>query len=229
MRFRMKNKPSWVCAAFAALAVFSVIPAAASASPQLTAPTGTTAATGTKIQGTNIGPIRFIASGLTVECSFGRLTGALTKNNGPEIEWTIESAVFQGIVANEQCTSTLGSTGVTTSVGNGTPWCFRASNIAADEFQIRGNKCASVTRSITFALDVPGAECKYERTTATGPIKGTFATHPEDAVISMTTVGAQFAGESTNSFICPPSGGLEMKFTLETDPTTGSSSPIYIS
>ena len=217
--------------ALVALAAMA-LPAAASASPELTAPTGTTAATGTKIQATNVGVTKFIASGLTVECSIDKLTGTLTKNNGTEIDETIESASFKGTSGTgEECSSPYGAFNMTTNVGNGTPWCLRAlqSFANADEFQIRGNSCTNAPRGLTFVMDFPEMSCQYQRTTTTGLIKGGFATDPEDAILTITLANSQFVGETGNPPLCPGSFALETKFTMETDPTAGSTSPFYLS
>ena len=114
---------------------------------------------------------------------------------------------------------------ITTSGGtiSGTPYCIKL--LAKDEFQLRGNNCASPARTLTFTLDITTilgtVSCAYERTTVTGPVKGTFTTHPEDAIghVAFGT-NSEFKGESTNSGTCPPTGQLEMSFTFETDRTT---------
>jgi hypothetical protein len=216
--------------AVAALAAFAVAATSASATT-LTQPTGTAVATGTKVKATNTSIAIFNASGLKVECSNDVLTGTITKNT-TEVEGTIETASFKGTEAEEKCVGSLGATRVTTTGAgfNGTPWCVTAG--AEDVLTIRGNGCASAARSLTFALDVPGAECKYERTTLTGPVKGTYTTDVSGSdAIGTIAAGAnsEFKGESTNSFICPGTGTLQMTFTLETDPTSGASSPMYLS
>jgi hypothetical protein len=231
----MSKKLITACMALVALAAFA-LPAVASATndPDLTHPTGTLLATGKKIVGTNIGITKFIAGETTVECNKDVLTGTLTKNNGSEVEGTIETASFKGTASSERCTSGLGPVTVTTNVGNGTPWCVRSTPaMVTDEVQIRGNGCANAARSITFVLHIATflgtIECKYERTTGTGPIKGTYTTDEptSDAIIHIGTAGSAFAGEVTNSGACPASGSLEMSITLETDAVA--TEPLYFS
>jgi hypothetical protein len=233
----MSKKIIAACMALAAFAAFAVMPAVSSASPVLTHPTGTKyCANGGSlgepctVTATNIGITKFNASGLVVECSKDLLTGKITKNNGTEIEGTIETASFKGAEPEELCKSNLGATKVTTTVGNGVPWCVKAETNAAKEdiLTVRGNSCANAARSITFAFDIGSLECKYERTTATGPIVGTYTTDTTgDAVGTIGAAGSGTVREGTN-FLCPATGTLEMSFTLETD-TSASADPMYIS
>src|SRR4051812_48170001 len=142
-------------AAFAAFGAASI----ASASPVLTHPTGTAAPIGTKFTATNIGETVFTAGSTTWTCSKDLLTGTITRNNGTEIEGTIENASFKGTETEERCAGSLGATKFTTSGGagfNGTPWCFKLETNAAKEdiLTIRGNSCANAARSITFAFDL---------------------------------------------------------------------------
>ena len=229
----MSKKLIMACMALFAFAAFA-LPAVASASPELTHPTGTTLATNTKIDATGIGIQRLTdTSGNTlVECSSATMTGTLTKNNGTEVEGSIESTTFKGTGTNGECTSSFGGITVDTNIGNGTPWCLRATAaMNKDEFQVRGNSCANAARSITFVLTSTSiGTCKYVRTE---PLKGTFATHPTDAILTLTGSGAtggadtEFTKEE-GSILCPSNGTLDMEFTLETD-TTASADPLYIS
>jgi hypothetical protein len=222
-------------AALMALAAFGALAMASTASATtLTQPTGTAVATGTKVKATNIGNTVFTAGSNTVTCSNDVLTGTIT-NNTSEIEGTIETASFKGTEAEEKCSSNLGPTRVTTTGGAtffGTPWCVTAG--AEDKLTIRGNSCANKARAITFAFDMTifgfPVECKYERTTTTGPITGTYTTDiTGDAIGTILPAGSAVQPEEGNPFGCPGAGALEMKFTLETDPASGSSSPMYIS
>ncbi len=228
----MSKKLITACLAVVALAAFA-LPTGASASPELTHPTGTTLATGNRITGTNIGALLFTstAGAVLLECSSATLTGTLTKNNGTEVEATIETAVFTGTEASGACTK-LGGAKVTTNVVNGTPWCLSAKNTyATDEFRVRGGGCGEGERIITFVLDagVPGV-CKYVRST---PVKGTFTTDTTGDAI-LTTTGAGETGVTDTLFtkeeggvLCPSDGTLDLSFTLETEEMTAR--PMYIS
>ena len=232
----MYKKLIAACMALAALAAFAAMPAISSA-----AELGETTTGGVfskieppkPIRAHNVGVAKmFLSTGGVVECSNDSLTGTLTKNNGTEVEGTVETASYKGTESEERCVSPLGATKVTTNVGNGTPWCVKALPGEAMEVQVRGNSCANKARSLTFVFDVAGLECKYERTTATGPVKGTFTTDtaPEnsDAIIHIprSATGSKFVGEKENSFFCPASGELEQSFTLETD-ATPETEPLY--
>jgi len=232
----MGKKLNTACMALVALAAF-VLPAVASASLQITHPTGTRLATGVKIKATQIGASKFTSTSNTGagsvlwECSAGSMTGELTKNNGAEIEANIEALSLSGTAAESKCTG-LGGLKYTSNVGNGVPWCLRATNaMNADEFQIRGGKCNEAARPTTLLFDTGlGVNCSYERTTA---IKGTYTTDSTgDAILTLTGSAETgisdtgFTREGTNA-LCPASTTLDTQFTLETD--TETAQPLYIS
>lgn len=218
----MYKKIITACLAVAALAAFAIPASASAASPALTTAGGALYTGGVKA--VNIGVTKFTAGSTVVECSNDELTGTITTNDGngtSAIEGNIENASFLGEEgAEKRCKSSLGATKVTTNVGNGTPWCVRALPGAGDVLQIRGGKCSEKARSITFALDVTvlgvPLECKYERTTTTGPVVGTYATSPSDARGTIEPAGSEFAAESGNPFGCPGAGNLTMTFELKT-------------
>jgi hypothetical protein len=229
----MSEKLITACMGLVALAAFA-LPAVASASPQITHPTGTRLATEKKFLGT-LGVSKFTDAngGALFECTSGAMTGTLTKNNGTEIEGNIESAAIAGTASEGGCTGfVIGPARVTTAVGNGVPWCLRANSaMNTDEFQIRGGKCSEASRAITLVFDMGiGVNCAYERTVA---IKGSFTTDTTgDAILTTTGVGVTgeedtgFTREGTNVF-CPMSGRFPFEFTLETD--SGTAEPLYLS
>jgi hypothetical protein len=231
----MSKKLITACMALVALAAFA-LPAVASATndPDLTHPTGTLLATSTAIRATSTSIIKLKdSSGNTLtECSTGDFNGTLTKNDGSNVEGSIESSTFSGTGASGECTSTFGGITVDTNIGNGTPWCVRStSTMVTDEVQIRGNSCANAARSITFVLtSTTVGTCKYNRVE---PIKGTYTTHSTgDAIITVTAAGA--TGSSDAEFLkeeggifCPGAGRLEGSWTLETN--AAGTSPLYIS
>jgi hypothetical protein len=220
----MSKKLITACMALVALTAFG-LPTAASASPEITHPTGTTIATGSLFKGTNVGVTKMTNSGGAVlwECSVASMTGKVTKNNGTEIEADITSVSITGTASEGRCTSSFGNLNFTTAVENGVPWCLRATKaMEPDEFQVSGGNCGT-NRKIRFILDSSTAgECKYSRSEA---IRGTFLTDPSDAQITMAKV--LFKGEAGNSFLCPAEGSFDMSFTLETD--TATAEPLYIS
>lgn len=226
----MSKKLITACMALVALAAFA-LPAVASASPELTHPTGSTLATGSKIKATNIGATKLIAGGTTlIECATSTMTGTLTKNSGTETEGTIESTTFSGTATEGKCTSNFGgATTIHTNIGNGTPWCLRATSaMATNEFQVRGNSCSSEARSITFVITNSIGTCKYNRTTA---LKGTITTDtggsPTDAILHLTpSANTEFTKEE-GGILCPSTGQLEMSYTLELDQATAT--PVWIS
>ncbi|HET7507606.1 MAG TPA: hypothetical protein VFJ53_04550 [Solirubrobacterales bacterium] len=210
---------------FCALASVAVVPTAASASPQLTYPTGTRLAAGSKVTGTNVGAVKFTTSSFIAECGSAPLTGELTSNTGTAMELSVTSASFSGTGAGGDCTSGLGDVRITPNPAtNGLPWCMRATNgMSPDEFRFRGNSCINALRPLRFVLDFtsPLLECVYEKT---GEIAGSFTTEPEDARLSISGSFEKIEG----GLFCPSTMSLDMTTTLEAD-TTSSSDPMYIS
>lgn len=242
----MTRKLTAACMTLAACTAFVALPTIASATTNVTVthPTGTVLGVGAKITGTNVGEVKFNGGAIVVSCTSAVLTGTLQKNNKAEVGFnetaaTLETATFSGTGAGGECTSNSGFWGnakITTGVGNGLPFCLTTrTNYAADEFRIRGGECPGVTRSITFAIDFPklGIECKYERTTPTGPMVGTYRTDteptPSDAIFDL-KAGAEttFKVEEGQSGFCPNEESLEMSITFETD-EKAPAAPLYIS
>jgi hypothetical protein len=222
---------SMVVAAFAILAV-----AGSASAAQLTSPTGTLAAVGTKVKATNVGNTKLLdtSGNVLTECTSTTMTAEVIKNNGTEVEANITTvaaggtgAVFNG---SNECTSTFGGFTATFNVGNGVPWCLKSVN-ATDEFTIRGNLCTQASRSITVVLDsTTVGSCKYSRTE---PFKGAFTTHSTgDAVLTVTGSGAtggtdaELAKEE-GGVLCPSIGILSASYTLEKD--EAGVTPMYIS
>jgi len=246
----MSKKLITAALALVALAAFA-LPASASASPELTHPTGTTMAVhpaGTTctakpegcLLGTNIGNT-LLKTGSTVlsECTTARLTGELTKNNGTTVEGNITTATFTGTGGQDpaeaanmpECTGEiLGNTTVTTngggvdenSVANGTPWCMKSTVLGT--FTVRGGLCSAAARNIDFVMkSTTIGSCVYTRAS----ISGTYTTDATgDAIFTLTSEGTEFA-KKEGGFLCPASGSLEMKFTMETD--TSPASQVWMS
>ena len=248
----MSKKLITGCLALVAFAAF-ILPATASATtPVLTHPTGTVLnpkngeCTGVKgticLTGTNIGNI-IMRSGNTaiLECTKATITGYLTKNEGGVIEGTVHTATFTGTGGQDpaeaanmpECTDSeiLGNTTVTTNgggvdentVARGTPWCVKSTELG--KFTVRGGKCSEAQRPIDFILkSTVSGTCVYTRAVA---ITGTYTTDATgDAIVSLTSEGTEFT-KKEGPILCPATGTLEMKFTLETDKTTAE--PVYIS
>ena len=83
------------------------------------------------------------------------------------------------------------------------------------ELQIRGNSCTNAPRAIRVEIN----GCAYERT---APIVGTYVTHPDEAILSLTNV--EFLKVN---FFCVSPTYLDMTYTLETD--AEEANPLYIS
>lgn len=205
---------------FTLLAVV-VFPATASATntPELTYPTGSKLAVESKLKAVNIGELKFTGSNGTVSCTSASLTGTLTKNTGSELEATLNGFSLTGTGGDGRCTGASSQTWVSFSSG-----CLRSTpEMIEDEFQIRGESCAKSGSALTATFGTPtvALECVYERTT---PIAGTFATHPEDAVLSV--AAAEFPKKS-GGISCFSALRLDSSFTFER--TAAGTNPLYIS
>lgn len=224
----------FVAAVFAAL---FLVPSVASASPELTHPTGTTAPVGTLIEMKNVAhsssPKGFATTGATgtFECATTTLTGELTKNSGTQIQANITTAEFRGTPGepNSAHCATPGGYGVITMTPNHTtnpthngigslPWCFTVE--AEDKFSLRGGKCSEAARPLNFLYHstVAGA-CTFQKSV----LSGTYTTHPSDAIF--TVQGEVFTKVTGNAF-CPGAWGMDWSFTMTTD---GNNTPLYIS
>ncbi len=212
----MRSKLTTVCVAIAAFAAFAVLPAVASASPEVTYPTGTRLAVPSLIRAHNLGNTVMTTSVGSIECSKSVITGTLTKNNGTKIEGNIETATFNGTESEERCSGPIGAVKVTNP---SLPWCLASG--ASDTFEVRGGKCTEEPRAITFILhSALTGECKYTKAS----VAGKFTTHPEDAIL---TISEQEFTKEAGGIFCPGSGKLDMSFTLERD--IEGTQPIYIS
>jgi hypothetical protein len=220
----MHRKLIAACLTLAAIAAFAV-PSVASAKPELTFPTGTTLGEGATLEATNVGQVTFKSGAFTVHCTIGRFAGTLKGNTGTEIGWEISAVELGGTGANGDCTSGVGAVKFLSNTGtNGTPWCLRATSLMTEHaFEIRGGLCGN-SRPIRFALDITplGKVCTYEHEFAVG---GSYTTHPNDAVGTITEVGfTRVAGEA---MVCPTEMRMNMSFTIEKD--AAGAEPVYIS
>lgn len=184
-------------------------------------------AVNSKLKGHNVGEVLITAGGTTSTCATAELTGTLKKNSEAAVEADIESAAFAGKEGGT-CTFpfTPGVTWTFKPATNGLPWCLRATSaMAADEFQIRGNNCASAARPIRILNEwtlTTTTECVYERAAA---LTGTFTTHPEDAVLKL--ANAVFLEVEPRKPACPDETTLDSSMTLER--AEAGTHPVYIS
>lgn len=228
----MKTKLITACMALIAFAALTVGPTTASAtnSPLLTMPTNTAPVAGTLIKGTaGVTKLTSTPGGTILECNSATMTGEITKNVTGTVEGNITLATFVGTtepIGSEPDDACEGFSPA--SITAVTPWCLRSTTaMATDEFQVRGGKCSEAAKKIEFKMVTSPVTCVYERAVGS-PIKGSFTTHPTAAKLTVenNSAGSGFTGASTNSFLCPASGFLDMEFTLESD--DGKATPAYI-
>jgi hypothetical protein len=218
----MKRQLIHALLAVTAFAALAIAPGSATAqnSPQLQG----ALTVNTKIRGVNVGEVKWTSGSGTATCSSALLKGTLAKNNGSEVEAEISSASFSGGGSDERCGGSLQSWVSTSPKENGVPWCLQSTpSQSTDAFQIRGGACSKSATPIQIAFNVPtpALECVYERSAA---IVGTFSTHPEDAVLTMSKV--EFKKVSGN-ITCPSTWYSDSSLTFEKDEE--STNPFYIS
>jgi hypothetical protein len=241
----MQRKTLAICAALMALGALVLAPTMASATTAkdtvngvvttLPAGTGTNGATfvaynegTTKLTGSN---------GLTVECNEDTFTGHIDKNDGTEIQATIEDAWFTSNLAGaetKECKSSLGNATITvpglTSGGGTKHWCLRnVPSATEDKWQLWGNDCTTEpgTGELTFIVEIGSLKCYFKRTAA---LTGTFTTNVGSEHKAATLTLGENAVFNTEagpgeSALCPASGTLSnFQFEIYTDTSTTAAS-----
>jgi len=208
-------------AACLVIAAFAVVPSLASANPILTEPTGTALASGAKITATNVGITLMHTSTGDLECTTAILTGDLTSNaTATGAKGEITTAKFGGTGATQsgapepECTGSNFFTPNTTITPEiNMPWCLETP-AAADSFTLKGGPCGT-PREIKFNLDVTGVgTCEYSRTATTN---GTLVTDGAGANENTAAITAVPWTKIGGPGLCPGTGELTMRFSLETD------------
>lgn len=238
----MPKKLTITCLSLTAFAAF-VLPAAAQAvnHPVLTAPTGTPLAVSSLFVATSTESLLQQATQDTnqLACTMTKLTGKLISNVTGNVSGDITVAESKGPREEGACTGIFDAV-FTWEV---LPWCIRSNEtMGADEFTISGGFCTEAPKKLKFTLAVvgnPSQKCTYE-STGTTAFRGTFATDTvsgEDAILRIPRPGHTISEDSGFSKItddvifnlCPSTSALKVTLTLETDPTSGTAQPIYIS
>jgi hypothetical protein len=227
--------------AIAAFAALLVVPSIASASPELTSPTGTKAAIGTKFLATNVAHAATTKAFTTttaagnMTCQNATVTGEVVKNDGTQLVGTISTFELSGS-SGEPCASPFGPATITpnhtsnpTHNGIGSlPWCMTFG--AKDEFTIfgeAGGSCTSgQTRPVTIVYHFGGAGGSFSCTYQRAAIKGTYTTHPADAIL--TIAQQEFSLITSSAIFCPSSFSIDMALTLATDVNHVSGTALYI-
>jgi hypothetical protein len=219
----MHKKILGIFAALVALAAFAIAPAMAAASPHLTEG-GTPVAVGSKVTATGMSTTEYSSGFMTIACNDYWMTGEVKKNNGTEIQGTIESASFNNKGASgttEDCSSSYGATKVTipglANEGGTQRWCIEATSETPGEATVQPHSCGGSGGSFTYVLDftnIFGSHliCRYTRSTN---IPVTFTLGSD--VVSLKGE-PEFNREETSGSSCPATGKLKnMSFTLEAD------------
>lgn len=208
------NKTIQVFIALAALAAVFVVPSVASASPELTSPTGTKAPVGTGIQLISVAhaqtPTRLIytTSGGISQCESGvTMTGEVSSNTGTDIAINI-STVSIGCPTNVTITPNHTNNPVHNGVTS-LPWCLTANGLE-DLVSIRGGACSEAARPLTVSMHTALGICNYENASLTAP----YTTHPSATIA---TVATQQFSKNTGGGFCPSAVAWDFAFTLKTD------------
>jgi len=202
----MQKKILAICAA---LVVFGLVPANASAFKQLVEGAGNPVKAGSEITATNVGNTVLTSSAGPVECAVSKMHGTVTKNEAGAIEGDISTATFEGATAGSKCTGSFGATGVkVTSL----PWCVKQSKTTGT-YELRGGTCSEAAKPLTFTLETSFfGNCNYERTT---PVTGKMTNNSVGGVTSAHLNAEKVVFTRTSGF-CPAAGELDMTYKLET-------------
>jgi len=213
----MHKKLMMASMTIAAVAVFVIAPAA-SASPVLTDPLGTPVVVGASITDSSSSATFTGSNGVNVVCHNVSMPGNVMSNNGSLIEGRIpkDAAKFTGTGTSGDCTSSLGSVGVTMN----SELCFKTVK-GTDNVEVTGG-CG--TNEVTFTLNVTGVvSCAYKGNITSG---ATFKTNA-DAEVNVLN-GQKGASEiplESGGFFCPSAERLDM----ESDLTTTNGATIFVS
>jgi hypothetical protein len=210
-----------ILAICAALVAFAVVPAVASASPELQTSGGAKVAVGTPIKATNVNPVLFTTPFGNISCTHSELTGEVVENSGSSIKGTIKAASFTGNHDNTtKCvTGIFGITMVQVTPEN-LHWCLTST--VTPNWSIRGGGCSEAAKALKFTLDAYNSStqfigtCIYERTVASGPLGGHYnvATSPLHLTVTNGNVFARTGG--TLEGLCPSSGTLDATYKVTT-------------
>lgn len=204
----MQKKILAICAA---LVVFGLVPAGASASSYL-ASGGTQIAAGKGITGTSTEKTKLTSSAGTVECDTSVIHGTVTQNAGKVIEGDITEAFFHN---NEKkpCSGAFGS--VTVEITS-LPWCIKQTK-TTNVFEVRGGTCGEAAKPLTFTLQTGlFGTCKYERTTG---VTGNGVNVTAGGVTNAHLTVSKSVFNRVSGF-CPATGELDFTFKLETSDGT---------
>jgi hypothetical protein len=207
-----------ILAICAALVAFAVVPAVASASPELQTSGGAKVATGTAIKATNVGNVVFTTSVGNITCTSASMTGEVTENSGSSIKGTIKTASFTGTHdGTTNCATTIFGITMVKVTPENLPWCLTSTVFG--HWTIRGGGCPEAAKGLRFTLDLFNSStesigsCTYERTAASGPITGTYNAGPP---LELTVTAGNVFARVGESFLCPSSGTLDAKFKVQT-------------
>lgn len=204
----MNKRMLAACVSLVAFAAFAVVPAIASASPELQTSAGAKVATGTAIKAFSSNLV-FSSSKGNLECAENTLNGKVTENSGTSIKGEISSATFKASGGGSECKTSIPG-GTATITPEGLPWCL--STIGTDEVTITG---CSGTIGFSAQIKVFGftvATCKFA---ANPDIVATYKTSTSPLVLTIKS--GPFKYVSGNTEFCSSTGGtLSGSFTVTT-------------
>lgn len=197
----------------ATLALAAMVAGPASATEALLYSGGSAVPTGTGIEGSNVGNVKFQNGEATIfECSNVSTSGTVTTNSSSTAAITISSVQFKGTQAEEKCYS--GSMGAVSPTLT-TPACLRH-NVGSEAWKLRGSACNAETTKLVLAVKGTLFSCSYERTAEVG------LTSPlNSSPLRLSTSSYYFTVQSPNSPACAHS--LAINGTIELKTSTGGS------
>jgi hypothetical protein len=210
-----------ILAIFTALVALAAIPAVASASPELQTSGGTKVAAGTAIKATNVGNTIFTTGFGNITCTHAEMTGHIHSNTGNHIEGTITTARFTGTHdGTTKCATTIFGVTMVEVTPENLHWCLTAGISPVHGITIRGGPCTGSALPLKFTLHTYNSSttftgsCTYERSTASGPITGSYVTNVSP--LELTVTGGNTFTRVSGTTLCPSSGTLDAKFKVQT-------------
>ncbi len=214
----MPKKALAISAAVASLFILA-IPATASAVVTLRE-AGTTVALSETITFTQDGSAIFQSGSNTWECNEIWTTGSVVKNNGTNVEVTIEGAKFQSNLTTEgtKCKSNFGnmtfSVPKLTNEGGTSHWCMK-SIAGEDTFELLGKGCgAGGGELLEFVTTWAGGTCVYKREL---PLRWSFTTTSGGAAATVQMTGSPEFVKVSGLFCAATFQVVQWRYQLYTD------------
>lgn len=224
----MHNRLLTTAVSALALGAFAVLPATASASPELIndqpTPEQVPAGSEMRLESSNL---VFSAAPGNIECSNGAFSGEVATNSGTEVAAEISKASLVGpeLPAGIACKTTIMpmKVALTAVVTPGQlPWCLKFVG-GTDEWTLRGAKCSGSSTAFSFLVELYEsgslqAVCRFDRASMSGVYK------TKTTPLTLTVNAKQVFNKAFGSTLCP--GAYTLSGSLAFTSSTGTKTSI---